>query len=84
MKNRCPEKEHPFVICADGEKLCTVPVGDGFIHIKEILSKLKQQGYDGGLIAEMYGLPAEGMYDGIRKSVKWIRETWDSNIITGA
>ena len=78
MKDRCRESEHPFVICADGEKLCTVPVGDGFIHIKEILSKLKQQGYDGGLIAEMYGHSAENMYDGIRKSVKWVRKTWDA------
>lgn len=78
LKDRGRDNEHPFVICADGEKLCTVPVGDGFIHIKEIISKLKQQGYDGGLIAEMYGHSAENMYDGIRKSVKWIRKTWDA------
>lgn len=78
LKDRGREKEHPFVICADGEKLCTVPVGEGFIHIKDILSKLKQLGYDGGLIAEMYGHSAENMYDGIRKSVKWVRETWDT------
>ena len=87
LKDRCREKdsvcgifekERPYIICADGEKLCTVPVGDGFIHIKEILSKLKQKGYDGGLIAEMYGHSAENMYDAIRKSVKWISETWDA------
>lgn len=87
LKDRCREKdsvcgsfekERPFIICADGEKLYTVPVGDGFIHIKEILSKLKQRGYDGGLIAEMYGHSAENMYDGIRKSVKWVGETWDA------
>lgn len=87
LKDRCREKDLncgslekdcPFIICADGEKLYTVPVGDGFIHIKEILSMLKQQGYDGGLIAEMYGHPAKNMYDGIRKSVKWVSETWDA------
>lgn len=76
LKDRGHGKEQPVVICADGEKVCTVPVGDGFIHIKEILLNLKQLGYDGGLIAEMYGHAAENMYDGIRKSVKWIRETW--------
>ena len=78
LKDRDHGKEQPGVICADGEKVCTVPVGDGFIHIKEILLNLKQMGYDGGLIAEMYGHPAENMYDGIRKSVKWVRETWDT------
>ena len=76
LKDRGYGEEQPVVICADGEKVCTVPVGDGFIHIKEILLNLKQLGYDGGLIAEMYGHAAENMYDGIRKSVKWIRETW--------
>lgn len=77
LKDRGPGTEQPVIICADGEKVCTVPVGDGFIHIKEILSKLKQQGYEGGLIAEMYGHAAENMYDGIRKSVKWIKESWE-------
>lgn len=70
------EKELPFTICADGEKVCTVPVGSGFIHMKEILTRLKNRGYDGGLIAELYGHPAENMYQGIRDSVRWIRETW--------
>ncbi len=70
------KKELPFTICADGEKVCTVPVGSGFIHMKEILTRLKKQGYDGGLIAELYGHPAENMYHGIRDSVRWLGETW--------
>lgn len=69
--------EYPVVVCADGERVCSVPVGDGFIHIKEIMSRLKKLGYDGGFIAELYGYPAEIMSDGIRKSVKWIKETWE-------
>lgn len=69
------EKELPVTVCADGERICTVPVGSGFIRMKEILTELKKQGYDGGLIAELYGHPAENMYQGIRESVKWIRKT---------
>ena len=38
---------------------------------------LKKLGYDGGFIAELYGYPAEIKSDGIRKSVKWIKETWE-------
>lgn len=71
-------KEYPFVICADGQKVGSVPVGDGFIHIKEIMSRLKEAGYDGGFIAELYGYPAEIMYEGIIKSVRWIKETWEN------
>lgn len=69
-------KEYPFVICADGEKIGAVPVGDGVMQIKEIMYRLKNQGYDGGLIAELYGYPSEIMAEGIRKSVRWIKETW--------
>lgn len=72
------ESEQPVIVCADGEKVCTVPVGSGFIHMKEILSGLRNHGYDGGLIAEMYGHSAENMYSGLRESVRWIRETWDA------
>lgn len=71
-----PGKEYSFVICADGEKMGAVPVGDGVMQIKEIMSRLKSQGYDGGLIAELYGYPSEIMAEGIRKSVRWIKETW--------
>ncbi|MBQ7371707.1 MAG: hypothetical protein IJW67_07485, partial [Blautia sp.] len=68
--------EYPFVICADGEKMGAVPVGDGVMQIKEIMSRLKSQGYDGGFVAELFGYPSEFMAEGIRKSVKWIKETW--------
>ena len=46
------------------------------MQIKEIMYRLKNQGYDGGLIAELYGYPSEIMAEGIRKSVRWIKETW--------
>lgn len=80
LKDRSHNKnseKHPAVTCADGELLYAVPVGDGFMQIKEIMTRLKEMGYDGGLIAELYGYYPEDMLAGIRKSVKWIRETWD-------
>lgn len=72
-------EKHPGLACADGEVLYSVPIGSGFIKIEEIMAKLKEQGYDGGLIAELYGYYPENMIEGIRKSVRWIRETWNRN-----
>ena len=74
-------KNLPMTVCADGDRICTVPAGDGFIHIKEILSKLRENGFDGGLVAEMYGYPEQNMYQGIRRSVRWIRNTWQMDLM---
>ena len=68
--------EHYPVVCADGEELYAVPVGDGFIQLKEILEELKESGYDGGLIAELYGYYAKDMLEDLRRSVKWVKQAW--------
>lgn len=61
-------------LCADGAKLYSSPVGDGFMQIKEILTRLRETGFDGGIIAEMYGCDQTHMLDGIIRSVKWLKE----------
>ena len=68
--------EHYPVVCADGEELYAVPVGDGFIQLKEILAQLKESGYDGGLIVELYGYYAKDMLEGLLRSVKWVKQAW--------
>lgn len=81
LKDRSHHKrceKHPATICADGDKMYSVPIGDGEMQIKEIMTRLKMSGYDGGLVVELYGFYAEDMLKGIRKSVKWIKESWES------
>lgn len=81
VKDRNCEKrcgKHSPVVCADGKCMYAVPVGDGVMQIKEIMTRLKKRGYDGGLIAELYGYFAEDMLEGIQKSVKWLKETWET------
>lgn len=69
---RLHEKDWPLV-CADGAICYPAPVGSGFIKIAEIIGKLKQQGYEGGLIAEIYGCDGEYMLDSIARSIRWIK-----------
>lgn len=90
LKDRCRESEKTLsvwketagknlcTVCANGEKLYVVPVGEGFMQIREIMIRLKKSGYDDGFIAELYNYPPEHMAEGIRKSIRWIKETWES------
>lgn len=70
--------KHPATVCADGECMYSVPVGEGVMQIKEIMTRLKKNGFDEGLIVELYGYYADDMLEGIRKSVKWVKETWET------
>lgn len=72
-KTRLQENDRAFT-CADGVELFSAPVGSGFMQIKEIINRLKETGYDGGLIAELYGCDAENMLDRILQSVRWLKE----------
>lgn len=81
LKDRSHEKsceKHPATVCADGKNMYSVPIGDGVMQIKEIMTRLKKSGYDGGLVVELYGYYAEDMLNGVHKSVKWVKETWEN------
>lgn len=59
--------------CADGVEVYPSPVGYGFMQIKEILNRLKETGYEGGVIAEMYGCQRDYALEGMIKSVQWLK-----------
>lgn len=60
-------------VCADGVELYPAPVGYGVMHIKEIIDRLKAQGYDGGLIVEIFGCDGNHMLESVKKSIEWIK-----------
>ena len=60
--------------CADGSTVYPCPVGRGYIPIPEIVKELKEDGYTGNLIAEMYDCDEETMLSEIRNSVLFLKE----------
>lgn len=60
--------------CTDGTQLLPCAVGSGDIKMSELASRLKADGYDGGVAVEFYG--ASPMFETIEKSVKWVRENF--------
>lgn len=60
--------------CTDGTQLLPCAVGSGDIKMSELASRLKADGYDGGVAVEFYG--ASPMLDTIAKSVEWVRENF--------
>lgn len=76
MKDRSKDQLHPAdasCICADGSHVYPAPVGDGYIQIPAIMERLKEIGYDGALISELYGYDPEAMLEGMLQSVAWLR-----------
>ena len=59
--------------CADGSFVYPVPVGSGYIKIREILACLVQDGYLGNVIAEIYDY--DDMLNGVIQSVSWLNST---------
>lgn len=59
-------------VCADDQKMYPSPVGFGDIRIREILEQLKQRGYQGSVIVELFNY--SDMLEGIRSSVQWVKE----------
>ena len=75
IKDRSKERLHmgdSACACADGSFVYPAPVGDGYIQILNILGRLKEIGYNGALIAELYGYDPAFMLEGILKSVSWL------------
>jgi len=76
IKDRSREQRHAGdypCICADGDKFYPSPVGYGVMKIPAILERLKEIGYTGGVIAEMYGCDPQYMLEGMMQSVAWLK-----------
>lgn len=56
----------------DGQNLYPAPVGSGEIQIKELLSRLGKDGYDGLYTIEHFGV--QDMYGALRQSVEWLQK----------
>ena len=76
VKDRSKVKLHPkdaACICGDGSVVYPAPVGDGCMQIPAILNRLKDAGYEGSLIAELYGCDEDYQFDAMVKSVEWLK-----------
>ena len=77
LKDRLLTRRHegdtPFV-CADGKSVYACAVGSGFIRIAEILARLKQRGYSGNVIAELYACDPHHVLQDAADSVRWLKE----------
>ena len=76
LKDRTLSRRHegdtPFV-CADGKSVYACAVGSGYIRIAEILNRLKQRGYSGNVIAELYACDPRHVLTDAIDSVRWIK-----------
>lgn len=65
--------------CADGQKMSTVLLGSGQIRIREVLQKLQEDGYDGGITIEYVaeGINGPDHWNMFRACVQNVREWWD-------
>ena len=59
-------------ISADGTPYYCVPSGTGIMRIREIVNILKENNFDGTLVAELYGY--EDTWNGLLKSVENLKE----------
>lgn len=59
------------IIAVDHQPLYPCPVGGGDLKIAEIVSRLKQDGYDGIYTVEHYG--SKKMLEYLRRSVEWVK-----------
>lgn len=67
-----PVKGAKEKVTVSGRKMYASPVGQGVIHMKEILSRLREQGYDGPFAIEHYDAPNQWQY--LKQSVAWLKE----------
>lgn len=59
-------------VCADGSRAYTAPVGSGEMPIRQILGLLRQRGYAGNAVVELYG--CGDMLSGLIRSLNWVRQ----------
>lgn len=65
------DSDSPY-IKADGGPAYPCACGRGDIRIKEIMTGLKKAGYDGTLVAEMFGIGREHAFEAAEESVKYL------------
>jgi len=76
LKDRANERRHdgdtPF-FCADGNPVYACSIGKGYIHIAEILKKLKQNDYRGNVIVELYACDPKYVLEDAAASITWVK-----------
>lgn len=76
LKDRSLEKWNPNgrpFVRADGSPVYSCPVGSGCIHIREVVDRMKELGYDGGMIAEVGDWGDDRMLEVLEESVRWLK-----------
>lgn len=75
---RAPQfADDAFKLCAGGQRAYTPIVGSGYIHMAEILQKLKQQNYPGNVIVELFDHSLEHMLESLKRSIQWVKTQID-------
>ena len=77
LKDRCAAPRHPGdspLRCADGSLAYVCAVGTGDIRMAQILDRLKEMGYPGDVIAELYCVDPREVLGDLVQSIRWLRE----------
>ena len=61
-------------LCADGEKVYACAVGSGYIHMDEILRRLRNMDFHGNVIVELYACDPRYFLQDALDSLRWVRE----------
>ena len=76
LKDRSHKKRHsgdtPF-LCSDGNPVYACAIGSGYIHIDEILNRLRQRNYAGNVIVELYAIDSYHVVEDAIESISWVR-----------
>ncbi len=61
-------------LCADGKKVYACAVGSGYIRMAEILRRLRETGFEGNIIVELYACDSKCFLQDALDSLEWVRE----------
>jgi sugar phosphate isomerase/epimerase len=76
LKDRCTAPRHAGdspLRCADGSLAYVCAVGSGDIRMAQILNRLKEMGYPGNVIAELYCVDPREVLGDLVQSIRWLR-----------
>ena len=65
-------EENVTALCGDGSVAYVAPVGYGRMPIEKVIGRLKEQGYMGNLIAELFS--CGDLKANLIRSLEWLRE----------
>lgn len=68
--------------CADGQMMTTVMTGSGQIRLPEVLQKLRQDGYGGGVVVEYmaHGVSGAGHLPMLQACARYARAYWEGTV----